>query len=161
MYHVNPETGKTNICKAVKKPCRFGNNYHYVNESDALQAGEKLFSGNKVFSKVKKGESLKEKVLDSMKYLDKERVSSYDSIIVDSNLGQIFFEKNIDFPDDYNPDYHDDDLIDEHHPYGSIYEMYDKFGEDGEKAYYKYEINIIPGRSIEYQFDIPKNVLDK
>lgn len=47
-YHVNPDTGGTGLCKAIKDPCPFGGetgtDNHYNTEAEAIEAGEKLLT---------------------------------------------------------------------------------------------------------------------
>lgn len=47
-YHVNPETGKTGVCSASKRKCRYGGDSgsenHYNNETDAMRASEQIIA---------------------------------------------------------------------------------------------------------------------
>ena len=39
-YHINPETGRANICRATKRPCEFGSDGHYTDKASARKAFE-------------------------------------------------------------------------------------------------------------------------
>lgn len=66
-YHVNPETGRPNLCAATVRECAFAQDgevpVHYENKSDAKAAGERMLSEQHgAFSTVKKKKKPVEKV---------------------------------------------------------------------------------------------------
>lgn len=74
MYHVNPVTKKSNICRARKRPCKYGADNHYNNRHDAIVAVEKMMetddSSCKFSTIVKKKKNMKIGSIAENSYLD-------------------------------------------------------------------------------------------